>query len=149
MWAFYDYSLTPLIKVNFIGRIKKRENFLNFVEEWRELYRQKKDFNFIFDTRNVGLISPVYCYMMANFIHELKNNDYQYLKYSVIIVKNKVIQYLLNIIFKIQKPVAPIYMIEDSSENKKIVSYIVNISNKTSLDTLIVLNKNKFNIIRP
>ena len=27
MWAFYDYSLTPLIKVNFIGRIKKRENF--------------------------------------------------------------------------------------------------------------------------
>ena len=79
--------------------------------------------------------------MMANFIHELKNNDYQYLKYSVIIVKNKAIQYLLNIIFKIQKPVAPIYMIEDSSENKKNSFYIVNISNKTKRDTLIVLNK--------
>ena len=47
---------------------------------------------------------------MTKFISSLKNFKHQYLQKSLIIVSNKYIKYLLNLIFIIQKPVAPVYI---------------------------------------
>ena len=52
---------------------------------------------------------------MANFIKELKRKEH-YLKSSIIIVENKYIRFLLNLIFKLQKPVSDVYITRDSSE---------------------------------
>ena len=52
---------------------------------------------------------------MASFIKELKRKE-QYLKSSIIIVESKYLRFLLNLIFKLQKPVANVYMTRNSSE---------------------------------
>ena len=46
---------------------------------------------------------------MATFIKELKRKE-QFLQGSIIIVQSKYLRFLLSIIFKLQKPVADVYM---------------------------------------
>jgi hypothetical protein len=64
----------------------------------------------VFDTINVGLINPKYSIMMSLFIKELKKRDIQYLTKSEIYVYNKFTKYLLDLIFNLQKPVAPVHI---------------------------------------
>ena len=47
---------------------------------------------------------------MSQFIKNLKNRDHQYLEKSIILINNNKIRYLLDFIFMIQSPVAPIYI---------------------------------------
>ena len=53
--------------------------------------------------------------MMAQFIKELKRKE-QFLQGSIIIVQSKYLRFLLSIIFKLQKPVADVYMTDLYSE---------------------------------
>ena len=76
-------------------------------------YNQKKIFTFIFDTTNVGFVNPKYCIKMAMFIHNLKQREIQYLQQSFIIVSSKIVERLLELIFFLQKPVAPVYIINN------------------------------------
>ena len=99
MWADYYYNQNELVKLKFNNGIENKEDFDDFLNKWKQLYEEKKHFTFIFNTLNTSLVNPYYCYLMANFISELKKNKIQYLNYSVIIVKNKAIKILLNIIF--------------------------------------------------
>ena len=48
---------------------------------------------------------------MSAFIHRLKKEPEQYLQKSIILVNNSFIQNLLDLIFFIQSPVAPVYII--------------------------------------
>tara|TARA_B100001093_G_C26582318_1_gene907844 strand:- start:639 stop:899 length:261 start_codon:yes stop_codon:yes gene_type:complete len=72
-----------------------------------------------------------YVFKLSSFIKFIKKNiKVQYLKYSVITVNSTFVKYLLNIIFTISSPVAPVYIInkddyyvkihEDIKNNKKI-----------------------------
>ena len=110
MWANYNYYNFPLVEVDFNKSIQNYDEFKDFLVRWTLLYQNKRDFTFIFDTTKVGFIKPKYCFKMTKFIKKLKQFPHQYLQKSIIIVSNKYIKYLLNIIFKIQKPVAPVYL---------------------------------------
>ena len=110
MFASFDYSDFPIVKVIFSETIKDREDFEFFLQEWLQLYDDCKYFQFVFDTRNVGFINPKYSIMMSLFIRELKNRDIQYLEESHIYVYNTFTMYLLDLIFNLQKPVAPVYI---------------------------------------
>ena len=72
MWAEYNYSAYPIVEVNMKGIIEDDEEFQSFVNQWLKLYEKQRDFVFIFDTREVGWVSPRYALKMANFITELK-----------------------------------------------------------------------------
>ena len=111
MWANYNYSKFPIINVEFNKTIKNDIEFSDFLVKWTLLYQSKKDFTFIFNTIDVGFVNPKYCFKMTKFIKKLKKFNHQYLQKSIIIVSNKYIKYLLNIIFKLQKPVAPVYIV--------------------------------------
>ena len=126
MWAKYDYSKLPIINVSFNTNIKDEEEFKLFLKEWLELYKKQKDFTFVFDTTNVGLINISYCFKLKKFIGELKQLPKQYLQKSIIIVSNKYIKHLLNIIFKITKPLATVYIYEINS-NKNSIDENINI----------------------
>ena len=106
MWAHYDYSNYPNVKVNFEENIKDESEFTDFLNKWLELYKKQQKFTFIFDTTNVGLIHVSYCYKLKKFISQLRQLPNQYLEKSIIIVSNKYIKHLLGIIFKITKPLA-------------------------------------------
>lgn len=125
MFAKYDYSNFPLVKIDLSGNIKNNEDFLNFTNQWLKLYDNEKEFEFIFNTYNCGLINPKYCLYTALFIKKIKQRKIQYLKKSTIYVYNKYIFHLLKIIFYIEKPVAPINIIfYDKLNNLKIIENI-------------------------
>ena len=108
MWAEYNHTNYPVVEVHMRGVIKNDEEFQDFLDGWMELYDRKHDFVFIFDTREVGWVSPKYAIRMARFITKLKKCEHQYLKRASIVVNSFWVNALLSLIFAIQSPVCPI-----------------------------------------
>ena len=125
-FAHYILDEFPKIKVKFQNNIQNKEDYYLFEKEWLDCYNYKKHFSFVFDTTNVGMIHIKYVYKLTKFIHNLKKKKYNnpiefdFLQYSIIIVNNWYIKHLLNITFMIQKPVAPVYIIEKNYDIEKL-----------------------------
>jgi hypothetical protein len=125
-FAHYIFDEFPKIKVKFQNNIQNKEDYYLFEKEWLDCYNYKKPFIFVFDTTNVGMIHIKYVYKLTKFIHNLKKkkynnpNEFDFLQYSIIIVNNWYIKHLLNITFMIQKPVAPVYIIEKNYDIEKL-----------------------------
>ncbi len=65
----------------------------------------------------MGNIPIKYAIKMAYFIKILKKYEYQYLQKSLILVNSDFIKYLLDLVFAIEKPVAPVYIWRTSDTN--------------------------------
>ena len=125
MFAIYDFSLyetNSIVNVKLNKNIENNEDFNTFLNKWRELYQNKKDFIFIFDTSNVGFIPIKYSIQMSLFIKKLKKEKYQYLQKSIIYTNNNIVKRMLDFIFMLQPPVAPVYIID----NKDYINLILN-----------------------
>lgn len=145
MWANYDYSNQPIVKVIFEKSIKDEEDFNQFLKEWVTLYDNKKDFFFILDTRNVGLIKMKYVHKMVKFIKKMKQFEHQYLQKSIVIVDNTIIRYLLNIIFNLTKPLATVHIVSD----KNILNEFDTIENETQYNEIIEKNISNISTVNP
>ena len=110
MFAQYNYDNFPIIFVEFSENINSETEFDQFLNEWLILYHNGRDFSFIFDTRNMKNISPKYAIKMTLFIKSLRKQPYHYLQKSLILVNNKHIKRLLDFVFTLQSPVAPVYL---------------------------------------
>ena len=112
MFSFYDKTNFPDVKVTLMGNIETDDDFHKFALGWLELYDHNEPFTLTFDTKLMKTPKMKYSFYMASFIKQLKTRtESNYLKNSKIYVYNKWIYYLLRIIFKIQKPVAPVNII--------------------------------------
>ena len=102
-----------MIEVKFTSVKFTDENYNNFLNKWIELYEKGDDFCFLMDTCDIKDIPNLkYSLGLCIFIKKLKKEyDYQYLKYSTIIINDNRIKYLLDFIFAVQKPVAPVQII--------------------------------------
>ena len=124
MWATFDYAnykTRSIVKVIFSDEVNDA-SFDAFLKEWITLYNAKRDFSFVFDTTRVGYVPLKYSIRMSSFIGKLKKCPYQYLQKSVFIVSSNFVQYMLDFIFLIQSPVAPIYMTQDVDEVESLLS---------------------------
>ena len=110
MFASIDKSNFPVVRVTFSDDIDET-SFNDFLNEWRQLYREKKDFSFIFDTINMGFPPISYCYLMIQFLQSMKSQKKHYLKNSTIIVPNDYLIYLLNVIFMVESPISDVTVI--------------------------------------
>ena len=110
MFAQYNYDNFPIIFVEFSENINSETEFDQFLNEWLILYHNRRDFSFIFDTRNMKNISPKYAIKMTLFIKSLRKQPCHYLQKSLILVNNKHIKRLLDFVFTLQSPVAPVYL---------------------------------------
>jgi len=111
----YDISSFPKITVSITGTINTESDFEEFKQGWLNCYIEcdNKPFTFIFDTTNMGMVSALYAYKMSYFIKEIKALNNKLLEKSIIVVNNKYIHGLLHMIFLIEKPIAPVYIIDD------------------------------------
>ena len=125
MFANFDYSENPLIKVKFAENIIDDDDLKNFMDKWFELYDKKKYFSFLFDTTACGLISIRYCSIFSKFLKELKSKEERYLNQSIIIVNSKWIRYLFKTTFYIQKPISPVYMVNDESTALEVYKRVI------------------------
>lgn len=110
MFADYNYQYFPCVIVTFQENITNEQEFDQFLLKWLQLYERQQDFYFIFDTTKMGFVNPKYCLMMSSFIKNLRQRPYQYLQKSYIIVDSQLIERLLDMIFYLQPPVAPVYI---------------------------------------
>ena len=81
MFASIDKSNFPVVRITFSDDIDET-SFNDFLNEWRQLYREKKEFSFIFDTINMGFPPISYCYLMIQFLQSMKSQKKHYLKNS-------------------------------------------------------------------
>lgn len=116
MWCNIDKSKLPIIKISFSANKQIEAEFDAFLDEWLKLYDDKQYFYFIFDTRQLAMLNIKYAYKMSAFIKKLKKREEQYLNSSIIIVKNKYIRFLLNIVFSITKPVADVFLFSNHTD---------------------------------
>ena len=58
MFAIYDYSNFPEVKVMFHGSPKDEDDFQLFTDQWLKLYEDKKEFSFLFDVENMVIVNP-------------------------------------------------------------------------------------------
>ena len=115
-----------------------KNDFDNFSATWKKFYVEKKYFTFRIDTTSLTRPNILYCYKMAKLIREFKDYSTQYLKYSIMIIPNPYVRYLLNIIMRIQKPVATIYVTKNNIEANSLYNY--KLDNSVFLETFILLN---------
>ena len=116
MWADYDYSNFPTVLVKFNENIEKEEQLNSFFQKWEELYEKGENFTFVFDTSNISFIKLSYISKIRNFIKKMKRKPRQYLMKSLIIISNKYLKYLVNLIFKFQSPISPLYLYNKKQE---------------------------------
>tara|TARA_B100000902_G_C26717965_1_gene625189 strand:+ start:66 stop:509 length:444 start_codon:yes stop_codon:yes gene_type:complete len=110
MFSTFDKSTFPIIKVTLDGGPESDTDFQLFLDQWLELYDDKKDFIFFFNTENVRSPPLKYCLKMSYFIKELRKKEYQYLQKSILLINSNKVKWLLDLIFLIQPPVAPVYI---------------------------------------
>ena len=132
MWAQYSEIGFPIVQVQMKGKIKNDEDFYDFTNGWLEYYKKKQDFVFVFDTIDVGFVNMKYAFKMANFVKELKKQEIQYLKHSIIVTDNWWTKFLLKIIFAIQSPVCSIEYHSDF-ENLDLENLILKTKGRDSL----------------
>ena len=106
----FNTSNFPIVSVVFNGKIKSDNEFNLFTYMWESLYNYNKPFTMIFDTTNMKIPHIKYSIKLSMFIKKLKRKNPQYLKQSVIIIKKRAIVNLLEFIFLIQPPVAPVHL---------------------------------------
>jgi|TARA_Y100000385_G_C12596210_1_gene426837 hypothetical protein len=146
MWATYNDSNFPIVNVKMTGVPENNNDFQNFLDTWNaynsnNLNPNKTPYIFVFDTTEVGMVNMKYAFKMTSFIKELKRQENQYLKGSVIIVKNKYIKFLLKIIFFMQKPVADVHLTD--SDDTKFLSQLI-----SEVNTGIEKQYNNVSIVR-
>ena len=117
MFAEYNYDNFPIVFVTFSENINSETEFDQFLNEWLILYHNRRDFLFVFDTRNMKNISIKYAIKMTLFIKNLRKEPYHYLQKSLILVNDKYIKRLLDFVFTLQSPVAPVYLWQIDNEN--------------------------------
>ena len=144
MFAKFNYDNFPIVHVYFSTNINNDSDFINFLNQWLELYESKKKFSFIFHTENVGYIPIKYAISMSLFIKKLKKKEIQYLQKSIIIINSSFVKNMLELIFYLQSPVAPVILLNKKKiinlENK--IKYILSINDDLE-------NKNNTVIILP
>ena len=135
MFASFNYDYLPVVYVTFNNNINE-DNFNLFLTEWLSLYLKCENFIFLFDTRNITKIPHIkYSIRMSQFIKKLKKeNPYHYLQKSFIVVNNKKIIYLLDFIFNIQKPVAPVFIYKTDNND---LNHLLDLSKNISSNNLL------------
>lgn len=144
MFANFNLSLFPIVIIEFDSSEINDENFQLFLDNWEKLYLTKKDFTLVFDTTNMSIPNLKYCFRMSMFIKKIRKFNPQYLKKSIINVKNNTICNMLEFIFYLQPPVAPVYITKNEINN-----IIENIETSNNLEYIDNNKLNTINIIKP
>ena len=124
-YNFSEFETQSIVSVKLNSSIND-ESFLDFINKWLSIYEYQKNFSFIFDCSDVGLVPLKYCFKMTAFIKKIKQQEHQYLQKSIIYVNKKSVKRLLDLVFTIQPPVAPVYIIDNKDFIKEILENKIN-----------------------
>jgi hypothetical protein len=97
--------------ISFTDQVVQDGTFDDFLRLWISYYDAQRPFTFVFETHELTKIPSLsYALQMVLFIRALKTRPTQYLQQSHLYVSQKSLVSLLDWIFAIQRPVAPVYI---------------------------------------
>lgn len=127
MFATFDKRRFPLIHIKLSGTIHSDAEFDSIVQEWKLCNDTRKPYTIIFDSTDAGIIDIKYAVKIAHFIQTLKTqSDAVYLEKSIIICKGTYIRSMLSVIFKLQKPNSPVYIVNSKEKANELYIQIQN-----------------------
>jgi hypothetical protein len=118
-FASFDLSNYPLVVVTLCGTPRDECEFESYLEDFKKLYKRKKTFCLIIDSRNVGWIPFTYLYRQAMFLKEVESLSRKYITRTAIIITTKLADCFLQSIFYIQPPVSLTETFDDYDIAKK------------------------------
>uniref|UniRef100_A0A6C0AXQ8 Uncharacterized protein n=1 Tax=viral metagenome TaxID=1070528 RepID=A0A6C0AXQ8_9ZZZZ len=114
--AIFEFEY-PYVYITFNHeQITDDYNLEIFFQTWLSIYNDKKPYIIIFDGTKVQYAKPGFIFKFVKFMKKLRKQEPQYLQYSIIIIDNSFIRGLMNMVFRIQKPVAPVYLCKSADE---------------------------------
>tara|TARA_A100001035_G_C27645677_1_gene436762 strand:- start:327 stop:857 length:531 start_codon:yes stop_codon:yes gene_type:complete len=129
----------PYVYITFNSKqITDDINLEVFFNIWLSIYDENKPYILVFDGTYIDYAKPTFIYKFARFMKKLRAKEPQYLQYSIIIVDNSLMRGLMNMVFRIQKPIAPVYMCKSADE-------LINLHNeihKNTASKVLVEDKN-------
>lgn len=138
--VLFNKNNYPIVKMD-VFTINTDLEYEKFKKDWLDLYNLNKEFEFEIETKNIRSINIKYMLSVPFFINELKKKNPQYLKCSKFYVYSPYMLYIIKTIFKLQSPIAPVYIIYNYDENfnnikytgfsKFFLNFIGNYENKT------------------
>lgn len=87
-----------------------------FTDALEYLIKSGKPFSLIIDSSRVNTISPEITNNMIRWLKQNRENLGQSLTSSSVIVTNGLVRGVLDVVFKLYKPVAPIEIVKDESD---------------------------------
>ena len=142
MFFTFTYDDFPLVCVTFNEEPITEKDLDTFFLTWLQLYMNQNDFIFLFDTRPLKDIPSLkYAIKVSLFMKKLKKeHEKHYLQKSLILIDNKKIQRLLDLIFSIQKPVAPVFIyLTDEKNNQQMKELTFNCERDAMPENMIYL----------
>lgn len=107
----YNTDRFPLVKVFFNDdpdpKNKYYDDFMNY---WEEKYKKKQYFKFLMDLTNLTKPNLLKLKDFMCRLVKLKNNEETYLKYSVLVINNRIVSGTLNFLWRIHPPLNTVYM---------------------------------------
>tara|TARA_B110000858_G_scaffold174891_1_gene207854 strand:- start:324 stop:785 length:462 start_codon:yes stop_codon:yes gene_type:complete len=109
-------SIIPVIEVSFSDNISDNdtsiteEGFINFKETWNTLDLENKHYCIKIDTSKLTYAPISYCYKISVFMVEMKSKHSGNLQFSIINIENKLVKSLFNLILRLSKPIATVYV---------------------------------------
>jgi hypothetical protein len=120
MFADINMNAFPLVNVSLYD-IDKPSDFYQFIEFWEKLHDKQTPYMFLFNTENMSMPPVSYAMKLTDFMKKLKSKPYNTLKYSVITIKSVFVRNILSLIFKIQSPMSPVYVVKNMEEANYVV----------------------------
>jgi hypothetical protein len=134
MFVNIDKSKFPLIQINFNQEITSSQDLDPFFEIWLQMYKEEKYFTFLLNTTACGKIPIKYSYEMAKRISKIKKLEKHYLQRTIVLIQSRWIKKLMCVLFKIVKPVAPVYIVKDIETCNKLYFRLQNNMLKSDLE---------------
>lgn len=136
--AVFEFEY-PYVYINFnYSHIIDDTNLELFFETWLSVYNEKKPYIIVFDGTSVQYAKPKFIFRFAKFMKKLRTQNIQYLQYSIIIINNSLMRGLMNMVFRIQPPVAPVYLCESADKLEELHNQIHN----KSANSVEIIDKN-------
>ena len=104
MFAQYNYEKIPEIKVTFGKTVQNVNDFQDFIDEWRGIYKMDNEFTFFFDTRNIENIEISYLFSLISFMRDIRMNEKALLTKTEVVINSTFVYNLLNMVFKVYTP---------------------------------------------
>ena len=138
----YNIDRFPLVKVYFNDELdpenKYYEEFMNY---WEENYRKKISFKFLMDLTNLTKPNLLKLRDFMMRLVKLKDNNEQYLQYSVIVLDNNPVKSILNFLWRWHPPLNVVYMVSTSIIAESLIRLLDN-NEKESILLLFMFENN-------